>query len=77
MLSSLLGAGTWHTALEKFLLHAQLTVTVLPGRGSAVPGEVFGFLFFFLELFVDQGSQREADLKYIYGFAKRVRQRKG
>lgn len=47
MLSSLLGAGTWHTALEKFLLHAQLTVTVLPGRGSAVPGEVFGFFFFF------------------------------
>lgn len=41
MLSSLLGAGTWHTALEKFLLHAQLTVAVLPGRGSAVPGEVF------------------------------------
>lgn len=47
MLSSLLGAGTWHTALEKFLLHAQLTVTVLPGRGSAVPGEVFGLVFFF------------------------------
>lgn len=43
MLSSLLGAGTWHTALEKFLLHAQLTVAVLPGRGSTVPGEVFFF----------------------------------
>lgn len=32
--------------------------------------------FFFLELFVDQRSQREADLKYIYGFTKRVRQRR-
>lgn len=39
MLSSLLGAGTWHTALEKFLLHAQLTVAVLPGIGRAVSVE--------------------------------------
>lgn len=41
MLSLLLGAGTWHIALERFLLHAQLTIAVLPGRGRTVPGEVF------------------------------------
>lgn len=40
MLSSLVGAGTWHTASEKFLLHAQLTVVALPGMGSTVPVEV-------------------------------------
>lgn len=58
MLSSLLGAGTWHTALEKFLLHAQLTVTVLPGRGSAVPGEVFGFFFFFSRVVRGSGESK-------------------
>lgn len=40
MLSLLLGAEAWHTALERFLLHAQLTVTVLPGVESAVAAAV-------------------------------------
>lgn len=37
---SLLCAETWHTALEKFLLHAQLSVTALPGVESAEAVEV-------------------------------------
>jgi hypothetical protein len=39
MLSSLLGAEAWHAALEKFLLHAQLTVTALPGIERAASVE--------------------------------------
>lgn len=31
MLSSLLGTGPWHSALETFLLGAQLTAAILPG----------------------------------------------
>jgi hypothetical protein len=66
MFSPLLGTGTWHTALEKFLVGSQLTAAILPGM---VHVEVFSrSIIQFLEMFMDLGGQREADLKYSHGF---------